>query len=187
MRLKIRKIIPVQNENTLPFIAVLYMLFSIHYCMPKSLTVYPIQTGNTLPCGKLCRTCRFPYPAEKSLLKGAFSRVDLTRVPIFERGLLFVRKLFDRECALLCSLFASWRIAWTSDVTLSRLVNNARPASKPACIFTFDLHSFHIEIRSQILLQTWQQCTVWASMESSCHCGARLSNIIVSNGITGSK
>ena len=48
-------------------------------------------------------------------------------------------------------------IPWTSDVTPWGSRITPETGLQPACIFTFDLHSFHIEIRSQILHQHYMQ------------------------------
>ena len=66
------------------------------------------------------------------------------------------------------------RLAWTPDVTLRGSWITPQTCLQPACTCTFDLHSFHIEIHSQILWRTWQECTVWAIWKA--HVTARLSN-----------
>ena len=60
--------------------------------------------------------------------------------------------------------------AWTSDVTIRGSWITPETCLQTGVYFHLWPHSFHIEIRTQFLLRTWQQCTVLASMESSCHC-----------------
>ena len=78
-------------------------------------------------------------------------------------------------------------LAWTSDVTLQGSWITQETCLQTGVYFHLwpTVHSFHIEVRSQILWRR-DRSVPFGRMKTWCHC-ARLSNIIVSNGITGSK
>ena len=116
----------------------------------------------------------------------------LSSLGTFVHGIDFKLQSMVREIAPSVELVMAYiyrdapGLAWTSGVTIRGLWITPETGNKTGVCFDLWPHTFRIEISSQILLRTWQEQTVWASMESSCHC-ALLSNFIVSNGITGSE